>query len=529
MEHITKPFTEGGKSIALFVISLFAFAYTSVLAMAPYALQPDFLLHHGLTLTQFHFILTYFFIGYLIGLTLCGFLMDITGETLALIAGMVLAVVANLLFTYGHDYLHLLQARFIMGFSYGLISVGVLKQLNDTFTRRHFAFGLAILTILSVVITILSKNLLHDLGSGLAWYSYLNGLTVLGLGVLILTISPLFFAGRNIPSKIISFEEILGVVKQAEFWFATITVYIAWQYIYFVLNWVTVPYLMHSFHFSQSQTTTILYSALILFAISALVVGYFAEIIHRKRLFIGLGFLIMVGALYALITHSVTHVFLVGTILCIGAISAAIIPLIYARLREYCTASTVGFSFGLVLLVYMICQLLVTRFLINIFTKVAEGSAVQHMSHVAQYEDLLGLVVLILLVGTVLTIGLRAPQTLIDKSTTVTKELKAFWRGEAGAGSAFWLLYLVGTFYIGTVLMALASMIYPVILASKPLAHTLYLLVIPYQVFALICLWRCGFNTSWGKAWGYVARFVVLLGFVEVCVFVFSYVYLIFV
>lgn len=514
MEHVTKPYTSGKQSILFFVFSLIAFGYASLLTIAPFSLQPDYILSHQITVYQFRQVLANYTMGYMIGLLVCGILVDITGATLALVAAVLLGIVGNLLFTHSAELTHLLQGRFMVGFGYGMISLGVLKQLNDTFHHKHFAFGLAVIVTISVLMTAFSETALFHIAERVSWSHFLNSFSIIGAVVLVLVLIPLFMSGHRIPSKSISLDEIVYLIKRPTFWLGSIAVYIAWQYIFFLLNRVTVPYLAETLHFSRASIHALMYLSLAVFIIGALLLGYFSEVIGKKRFYISLGFFLMVGVLYLMVAQLVNSYLLMLLLFTIGALGASMVVFIYARLREYCTASTVAFCFGLVLLVYVLLQMFVTPFLISVLSSTALSLTAPNNIN-SQFVDLLSIIILLMLVGAFFGMGLRAPTKRYHSELTLGKELAQSWRGQAPLGRTYWLLNILGHFYIGLLLFSLKLIVYPSLVNTHGGFYNLYLIDIPFQVFTLICVWRCAYNVKWGNAWTYIARAMVILGFAQ--------------
>jgi|GEM_PF-5473891 len=506
------------KSIFLFLISLCVFVYASILTIAPYGLQADFLLSHELSIFQFRQIWSDYFLGYVSSLILCGVLVDLLGETWTLVLGMALALLGHIVFTESFHFQGLLQGRTIIGFDYGLISVAILKQLSDTFTRRHFAFGLAIIAIFCVAVTILSQNFLDMIVYGMSWKTYLNGLTYIGIPIFLLTLIPLFLSGNNFPEKKIAMGDMVNVIKQPAFWFGSIAVYIAWQYIFFLMSHVSVPYLSQHLQFSTTEVTTIVSVAMGFFALSALVLGYYSEAITRKRVFILTGFLLMVAALVIFIDDRAKHVVGVSIAMSLGAVGASVIVLIYARLREYCSSACVGFAFGLVLLVYTLIQLMAASYLFLFLSKI-EMAATHYFSgkHAPQYGDLLGLLAFILLAGACLSLGLHSRKQAFPATSgkTLLEEMKECWQGVGSLGRAFWGVYVFGNIYVTLALFVLILMAAPSFLQSQLSALWGSLLLIPYQGFSFISLWRCASNTPHRLA-TYGVRIIVILGALQI-------------
>jgi len=89
--------------------------------------------------------------------------------------------------------------------------------------------------------------------------------------------------------------------------------------------------------------------------------------------------------------------------------------------------------------------------------------------------------------------------------------LKAHWNGRASLVSAYWIIGVLG----GLIFYVLFKVV-----GSSPVGDLIFLLWIPYIIFALVSIWRCAWNTNW-KGWGYIARAVVLLSAVRVFMIVF--------
>jgi hypothetical protein len=88
---------------------------------------------------------------------------------------------------------------------------------------------------------------------------------------------------------------------------------------------------------------------------------------------------------------------------------------------------------------------------------------------------------------------------------TRSPSLKSYWSGEASLLSAYWGL--------GVGVNAIFLAIY-LLLNRGQFAYLLLIVWIPYMVFAYVSIWQCADNTEW-KVWGYMARGVVIMGFLR--------------
>jgi hypothetical protein len=93
------------------------------------------------------------------------------------------------------------------------------------------------------------------------------------------------------------------------------------------------------------------------------------------------------------------------------------------------------------------------------------------------------------------------------------------WRGEAPLWQAFWV---VG-FLFALILEAVIGVIAGVIIAhyglfnypeTNPVILTRYLslIMLPYFLFAYICIWRCGKNSS--PVWNVLSKIIVIIGLI---------------
>jgi len=89
---------------------------------------------------------------------------------------------------------------------------------------------------------------------------------------------------------------------------------------------------------------------------------------------------------------------------------------------------------------------------------------------------------------------------------TRSLSLNAYWSGEASLLSAYWGL--------GVGVSAIFLAIY-LLLSRGQFAQLLLIVWIPYLVFAYVAIWQCANNTEW-RVWGYVARGMVILGFLRI-------------
>jgi len=82
---------------------------------------------------------------------------------------------------------------------------------------------------------------------------------------------------------------------------------------------------------------------------------------------------------------------------------------------------------------------------------------------------------------------------------------RSYWDGKASLAKAYWLLGWLGNIVLATVYKIIAAQ------ESLILDVSFLLFYAAYFTFTCISVWCCAWNTSW-KGWGYLARFMVVLG-----------------
>jgi hypothetical protein len=98
------------------------------------------------------------------------------------------------------------------------------------------------------------------------------------------------------------------------------------------------------------------------------------------------------------------------------------------------------------------------------------------------------------------------------------RPLRRLWRGELPLAEAFWGWAVLGAIFVnlGTTALFLA-----LVSAGHALAAWFvgYALSIPYNVLALVGVWRSADRFEGAEIWAHVARSVALIGLVAISVF----------
>ena len=85
-----------------------------------------------------------------------------------------------------------------------------------------------------------------------------------------------------------------------------------------------------------------------------------------------------------------------------------------------------------------------------------------------------------------------------------------FWRGEDRLWKAFWLLWVMGWWAVGTIAILIQNS------GGLP-AYVGPAVIILYMIWAGVGVWRCAFNVGW-RGWAYVSRGIVVVVFVMMSV-----------
>jgi len=92
--------------------------------------------------------------------------------------------------------------------------------------------------------------------------------------------------------------------------------------------------------------------------------------------------------------------------------------------------------------------------------------------------------------------------------------MKEYWNGNKPLWKAFWLIWLLGTIAIPTVISGaifIVAPFYSVSAVQLSIATYLFLFIFnPYFIYCWVSVWRCSKNTNYG-ALTYLAKAIVLM------------------
>ncbi len=94
----------------------------------------------------------------------------------------------------------------------------------------------------------------------------------------------------------------------------------------------------------------------------------------------------------------------------------------------------------------------------------------------------------------------------IGSAALPTSFITSYWRGHGKLWKIYWLYGVLGTWAIGFI-AGLAAVLFGI---SN---HLIIAIFLPYNIWIVVSVWRCAFNCN-NQAWGYIARFAVVVGFV---------------
>jgi hypothetical protein len=512
---MTQPIMKDGKkSIVLLLLSFGALIYTTWLYQILRSLaNTSFFSDHGVSHEQFSTIMTHAFPGLLLGTLLGLFLVDLLGGLRSLMLSMLFALSGIIILTYGQDISYLFLGYLLINVSSSLIFIAMFKQIDRIFTAPYFALGVG------MVMPIAFINTDTFVTQGFSWQIYLNGLIFIGAIIFLLLAVVWFFSERKQFRKAISLTEIISTITLPSFWFAVIAVFLIRKY-EGLLSLLQQSWMMEQiFQFSTQQLEHVALAAITAFSMGGLLLGYFSRHIRFKRSVILSGFVLSAAALYFITQYQVTTLWSITSVTMIGALGASVVVLLYERLRSYSTVASIGFTIGLLQFV---------KLNLNLGFTALVPASIQMPSSYSDFASLAELLMILFIIGSLISLALR-PAIIRETSTTLGQDLKQCWRGEAGLGRTFWVVYFLGhaylTFLLAGILYSLLStgFLYaptlspfysaPAIFMASIPGGPISLLLVPFDIFVLICIWRCAFNTKRGRTISYLTRTFVILSF----------------
>ena len=96
------------------------------------------------------------------------------------------------------------------------------------------------------------------------------------------------------------------------------------------------------------------------------------------------------------------------------------------------------------------------------------------------------------------------------------KQTKEFWSGKRPLWQAFWLVWVAGGIFVG--IYVWIAIVFGVDFVSEATLITVALLVvIAYQIFCFVSVWRCALNVK-SRVWAIISRALVAISAAQIVV-----------
>ena len=282
-----------------------------------------------------------------------GVIIDRVGLKMTLLTAAFLCTIANLGFSFSHDFLCAIFFRVFMGLGASCGFICLLISIYDWMPRKNTALFIGLSQFIGTLGPMLAAGPLSSLSdvSGIGWRQVFFQLSLVGAALSVLVF---FYVENNrhqhnkfifLTHSLSIFTQLLSLIKQKQIWF--IAVYSAC--VYFSIEYLTenegIAFLVKkgcSSTFSSYMMTT----AWIGYALSCPFIGYFSDKIQRRKPFLVVTSLVTLLALTFIIYLPITNELLAISFALLGlGAGGSIIG--YSIMAEQCTESSLAAGLGL--------------------------------------------------------------------------------------------------------------------------------------------------------------------------------------
>lgn len=474
-------------SQSLLIILALCFAiYVDLLQTLPLAFSQQLITEFNLSFEQFNQVVGSFEAPFLFLLLFFGFIVDLFGAKKSLLLALVLLGGGNLIF--GHvSVTHpdaLISARFIMGMGALLATVSLLVLLAQQLARPIFCVAVGLLLAVITLTKFLGIDAHLFLHHPIEWLYSSMLLSILG-GALF--VGCLFIPGEYTEAtrSRLNIDDLVSTLTNRNIWLIGLVAMCGYLFIYLFISVIGPGFLATVGNVDQHGIANIFnYGVFSLVAGLLLLakLGYFVTD-HRKLL----------QTCYAIAAVSFTAALLLVKhyqfdliLLCITSFMAAAYVLSYAIINENSQRLCLGTSFSIVFILIYLGSLL-SDFLMQ-FVAIIWAEPLSW-----QWWTVISIIPGLFIAGIVLAALLKPAQIRTASSTAnFTMQLSEFFTQGGALGRAFWLVGILGTLFVGSVVLTLLTPIDPLLMRHgiwtavtwSQLARLFYL------VFAVICIMR---------------------------------------
>ncbi len=400
---VTNPTSISRPGLFICLLGLLAIFFSIILRNEPVLMQSDILrLFHipASTLSDLAIRYQYSLIATLL---FAGLIVDLFGPRTILTLALVAAIAGNSVFGKAAGIPAMIDGRILIGYAHPFILISVLKLGTQWLPKRHFAFFCGLLFAILLMTPVITKNVLTAMVNDIGMRAAANLINCLGVLLIGNVLATYYLQSPFITSTQFNLKQALPLITNGKIWLICMISLLGWIGNTFLLNY-GATYLIGVHHFTRDIASDTVSMAFACFALGAITMGMFADLLGKKQLLITLGYLLAASALATVLympglTYTTLALFFFATSFFTGT---AVIS--YAKAYDFCSDTTAGSVFALIAFITTLGNVLFTLILGNLLQPTLPYLAT---TGAKTWQQLLGIIPAALAIGGISAIMLH--------------------------------------------------------------------------------------------------------------------------
>ena len=501
------------RSVLACVVLCFLTIYMHVLNLLPEAFFPT--LMGQLHISQLKFAETVAFLGYfsvVLTYLFAGLAFDVLNTRLLFLATVMLSMGSTFLLLHATSIESLTQSRVLLGFSQGLLMIGALKIATTIIPRRLFIYFIGVFFACGYLANVFELQIINAMIS-VGFHAAVLGMNILSVLLLMFLVSALGLKPNSAQkNRSINFSQISYVLRSRQTWlisFLMLPVFVARNGLSEFWD-LFLPVIHHIQDRELTLITTFFYVGILL---GMVVLAVFAGLKQRYNKVMSVTLLAaFISTMVMIYLPDVAIPFFVMSFM-VGGFFLGAEVIGWGMAIQDIPESSAGLRFSLIAFISGYAFMLIYPYTLS-------SAMLGQSTMPAVWHSAMIIYPILLLVGSVIAWFYPAVNTVESASeTTLLQDLKNASQGREQLGRVFWIVYVLGSVWVGVLALLILSYVSMRYLPSQYTTIAEYIHAIrtplvwiasPYTLFSSLCVWRCVKNTAY-LAMKFLSRAIVII------------------
>lgn len=475
------------------IIAILLYVYLYFTRSVPPAFTLAFNSEFQLTAGQIGQLNGYYYYNFLLSLIIASVAIDSFKPKQTVLAGIIITLIANAFFTFSTTFSAALTSRMLLSFADTLISIGILKLGSMWLSARYYTYFVGFLMLSAGLTMIFSTHIVAPMLHSLTPFTTM--LLIVSAGILLLVLAYTMLTNQTHEPDMnitLNLDSMAKTLKNVSFWHCAIISVIGFSFISLMSHVLIQELASRQINF--------------IFAITLANLGFLSGITFFTALsgdFKQNKFILLFGLLFSAISLTVMietsmPKLLVLTLIAMSGMGVGAVILSFAMINQYVSKNTIGFAYSLI------------NFLLGISIFMSPSLLVKtiDLGEHAMVSCIIGVLLLALMLAAVLKKPVRTQEPPTPElRSNIRMDLIDAFTGKIPLGQTFWLVFHYGfMFTLVCALFALSFLRNIGVLNLTYLEVILFVLSLPYFLYAAMCVWQSANNYTGWYGWKILAK-----------------------